>query len=99
MSDTKYMELVLVRFGDVTAKSYLFEAPAWKTFNPGDRVVVNTEQGTQDAWVVNSLSVAKGSEEFDFIVECAHATLPLKRIKSKLKVVELEYDDEEPEDE
>jgi len=100
---TNYVDLVLVIFtsdvNDKRSKRYLFEAPGFAHIQDGSKVICNVKDGTETGWVVSSYTVDKNSEEYNFMCECTSATLPLKRIKSKIREIELDYEDEEEKEE
>lgn len=77
---------------------FLFQIPAFSyKVKEGDTVVVDTKYGEQEVEIVHILnSVLINSSEFNFILNCVGATLPLRRVISTKKVVydSLAYTDE-----
>lgn len=96
---SEYIDLVLCKHPSENKhckeKSYLFQAPNWSHLKPFEDVIVDTRKGEQPAKVINSITVKKDSDEFKFIVGMAGATLPLRKVKSRVVRVEMEFMDEE----
>ncbi len=76
-------------------KKYLFRAPAYSSIDKGDTVVVEDQNGETMATVVGYADVIVGNEEYEMILECCGATLPLKRVLSKVVYREFRWDEDD----
>lgn len=85
-----FIDLVLCKHM-VDPRQYLFYAPAFSCLQKDDQVVVDTVRGNQTATVINSVTVDVDTEDYRFILDATNATLPLKRVISKVAYRELEY--------
>lgn len=85
-----YIDLVLVKY-DAISDPRLFMAPFISAVNKGDTVVVDTAAGERKAKVINVMSINTEREEYAFIIDATGATLPLKRVLSKVTRIDLNY--------
>ena len=74
---------------------FLFQVPSYCGLNKGDRVIVETSHGEQEAVVKYTNTVSFEDDDFNMIVAASNATLPLKRVLKKVIYKDLKYDDEE----
>lgn len=89
--------LALVRFDcDSFARNYLFETPLYASLDVGDKVYV--EDSDDVATVIsewNSVFLDSGDKDaFDMIVAACEATLPLKKIVSKIHISDFKYEED-----
>lgn len=88
---SKYVDLV-------TCKQehgiWLFYAPAFSYLHEGQELVVDTQCGEQPATVISAYTVEKDSDLYNFIIKATGATLPLKKVLSKVNYKKLEYEEE-----
>ena len=89
-----YIDLVLCKHSE-SGKLFLFEAPPFSYLAKGDEVIVETRHGETSATVRMSYTVEAESKAYDFIVEAAGATHPLKRVLKECQYKELIYKEEE----
>ena len=92
-----YIDLVLCQHSP-DGKPYLFVAPAWSYLKSGDSVLVETRCGLKDAVVVDCITEAVESEYIKFAVACVGASLPLKRVMSKITYKDFDYTEDKKED-
>ena len=85
-----FIDLVLCKHL-VDSRKFLFYAPAFSCLQKNDQVVVDTVRGNQTAIVVNSVTVDVDTEDYRFILDATNATLPLKKVISKVMYRDLEY--------
>lgn len=90
-----YITLVLCKHNKHSSDTYLFQAPAWRTFREGDEVMVEAKDDIKRAFVVDYMSCNPESDEFRFAVKACHATLPLKRVISRVEYREFKYPEAE----
>ena len=86
--------LALCRHND-NDKNYLFRMPKYGNLNAGDKVVVETKKGEQEATVVASATVFDDEEDFNMILKASGATLPLKKVLKKVTLHDLYYEGED----
>ena len=86
--------LALCRHGDY-GKDYLFRMPRYADLKAGERVIVETKKGEQEATVVSATTVFKGEPEYDMIRIAAGAKEPLKRVLKKVVYRDLFYEGED----
>lgn len=89
-----YLDLVLCA-NESWSKCRLFKAPAYSNLERGDEVTVETNDGEQQAIVVESVTVHDTDDVVNFIYEIICASLPLYKVKSKIYHQYFEYGDEE----
>lgn len=92
----KYIDLVLCQHPNDN-RNFLFVAPAWSRLQRGDNVMVDTRNGKCLAIVQDTALVEKDSDLYIFIVTASKATLPLKKVISKIEYHEFEYEEESDE--
>ena len=78
-----------------SGQGYLFRMPRYENLKEGDRVVVDTKQGEQEAEILETATVCEDEPEYRMILKAAGATLPLKRVLRKIAYRECEYEDDE----
>lgn len=88
-----YIDLVLCVHSE-NGRPFLFSAPAWSYLKSGDEVIVEARAGLAKATVIDCRTVENDSDELMFCVECAGATLPLKRVMRKVTYREFTYPEE-----
>ena len=96
---SNYIDLVICKHPN-SDKKYLFQAPCWSHLKPSEDVIVDTRKGKEPAKVVESITVSKDSDEYKFITLLVaksneQATLPLKKVLSRVVTDELKYDEED----
>ena len=95
---SKFIDLVVCQHDNSNAK-FLFRAPCYEVY-AGDRVIVETKNGNKYATVVATHSVYNKpdtDEEYKFIVHVMDATLPLKRVLTKVREIDIDWSDYEEE--
>lgn len=87
--------LALVQF-DLDPKKYLFEIPLYASLEVGNRVYVEDSNDVATVLSVwDSVFLDSGDREpFDMIVEACGAVLPLKKVVSKIKLLEFNYEED-----
>ena len=88
----KYIDMVLVKHKEV-GEPYLFVAPAFSHLERGDNVLCSTEKGDQTGIVISSVTVDELGDEFKFIRQM-NCMRRLKKIKAKVTITELKYEEE-----
>lgn len=91
-----YIDLVACKH-EGSNKVYLFRAPGFLRLEPGTDVIVETKNGDKTATVISSMTVEndENDSEVKFAVSTLNATWPLTKVKSKVRVVDIIYDDED----
>ncbi len=74
---------------------YLFQRPRYSSLKPGDRVIVETKHGEEEASVIESATVYDTDDEYKMLLAATGATLPLKKVLRKVEFSELRYDEED----
>lgn len=80
-------------------QKFLFKAPAFSCLEKGDRVIVNTQFGDKDAYVVCACTVRENTDQYDMIIKCSGAKEPLKRVLAKVMLSKFDYEKGESEHE
>ena len=89
MSDKRLITLTLCRHGRNGRKT-LFYASAYAELERGQKVLVETFNGTERATVCKSCVVEKGSDAENMIRYICHArNTKLKKVISKLEFIEI----------
>lgn len=88
----KYIDMVLVKHEEI-GKPYLFIAPAFSHLNRGENVICSTEKGDQTGIVISCITVDELGDEFKFIRQM-NGMRSLKRIKAKITINEMVYEEE-----
>lgn len=91
-----YIDLVLVMFPS-NKRPYLFQAPGFSRIKTGDKLIVENADGKAEGYVLGVNSVQPDCEDFEFAVTACQATLPLKRVISKIEYRMMEYGGKEDE--
>ena len=95
----KMVDLVLCERGMHSGQRFLFQAPAFSWLDngleKGDRVLVDTENGESDAYIVSACTVNTGSAQYDVIMQACGVNEPLKRVIGKYKFTKFDYDEDE----
>ena len=78
-----------------SGQGYLFQMPKYENLKEGDRVIVDTQKGEQEAVIVESATVCEDDSEIQMIIKAAGATLPLRRVLRKIVYKEFEYEEDE----
>ena len=86
-----YIDLVLCKHAN-SNKPFLFQAPFCSGLRKGDSVIVETVLGAQDAMVIAVDHIEVGDEFYDFVLLCAGATHPLRRVIKRVVFEELIYE-------
>jgi len=95
--ENKYIEAVLAK-PDGSDKICLFGAPRGTYLRKGDRITIEPKNGEIMATVVASKPYWDiKSENFGMLMAATEATFPLRRVLSKIQVVDIEYGEEEKE--
>lgn len=91
-----FIDLVIVTY-PVTTRRDLFEAPAFTHFEQGDEVVVQDDEneGKRHGIVVDSVTVTKDDDKYNFILNAMHAEKPLQRVLSKIVYREIDWKEDE----
>ena len=94
-----YVDLVLIKHPASAMYTnnnvFLFEAPKFTHLEKGEKVICVTKNGEAEGEVVNSITVTTDSDEYKFAIDATGATLPLAKIKARIRLIEFEYEDEE----
>ena len=93
----EYIDVIAVRHDEqIYDKVYLFQAPAWSGLRPGDKVIVETENGDKTATVLGCTTCDndKNNKDTAFMLVLANATWPLKKVKARIDVVNFKYENE-----
>lgn len=89
----KMVDLVLCEHDLHSGQRFLFQAPSFSWLDnglkKGDRVLVETEHGESEAYVVSSCTVNTGSEQYDMIMHACGASEPLKRVIGRYEFIRL----------
>lgn len=88
---SEYKDYVLCKHQ--SERVFLFEAPAWSRLKEGDKVVVDTQYGQNEATVVKiiTLSEIADKEYIEIMVFLANATEPLRKVIGKVELKEFRY--------
>lgn len=86
------IDLVLCRHKG-TNKPYLFQAPFCSGILKGDTVVVETAQGEDEVSVLAVDCEEVSGTKYDFMLMCAGAVHPLKRVVKKVTYQEMIYEE------
>ena len=95
----KFVDLAICQHDNDTRK-FLFQVSCYE-ISVGDRVIVETKNGNKYATVIAKHTVYNEpdkDEEYRFIVEAMSATLPLKRVLTKVREIDIDWSDYETEE-
>ena len=95
----KMIDLVLCELGLHSGEKLLFQAPAFSCLEKDDRVLVDTEYGESDAYVVSACTVRSDSDQCDMILACAGDTEPIRKVIGKTVLTKFNYEKGESEHE
>ena len=93
----KYIDLVVAKHSGSNGR-FLFRAPAFSHLEKADEVVCETTKGASTASVIASVTVGKGSKEYEFIKDVCKAYEPIKRVLAKVEYIQFKYENEEEDD-
>lgn len=94
----EYIDLVLCHiYDDPRKRPYLFFAPAFSNLEKGNKVIVDAAGDQKFALVEACCTVGLGDSCYEALIVACKATLPLKRVLSRLIYVDFNYK-EEPKD-
>ena len=85
----KMVDLVLCEHELHSGQRFLLRAPAFSWLKKGDRVLVDTENGESDAYIVSACTVNIDSAQYDMIMHACGASEPLKRVIGRYKFIRL----------
>lgn len=86
-----YIDVVAVKFSK-EGKTYLFSAPSWtRAIHEGSQVKVETSKGEDYGEVIAKETFDEKSDDLQFVVKVAGATLPLKRVLGVVTYNEIYY--------
>ena len=94
---SKRFGLALVQFDcDSCNRNYLFETPRYASLKFGDKVYVEDSDDVATVTAVwNSVFLDNGDKDaFDMIVTACGATLPLKKLVSKVNISKFTYEED-----
>lgn len=74
--------------------NYLFAAPPFSNLQEADRVLVETKRGQKEAIVQDCATIENKSKEYEFLLKCASAYEPLKRVVGKIVYRMFDYAEE-----
>lgn len=92
-----FIDLVIVSY-PVSTRVDLFEAPAFTHLEQGDEVLVQEVEnyaGKRHGIVVDSVTVTKDDDKYNFILNAMHAEKPLQRVLSKIVYREIDWKEDE----
>lgn len=90
--------VVFVRFGKVSGKAYMFEAPTYNGIQEGDTVIVHNSEGEEVPGIVvgvDYINTRYKEDDYKRYLAITGATEPLKRIIAKIVRKDMEYEEEE----
>ena len=87
-----FIDLVIVTY-PVSTRRDLFEAPAFTHLEQGDEVLVQDceNNGKRHGIVVDSVTVTKDDDKYNFILNAMRAEKPLQRVLSKIIYREIDW--------
>ena len=90
-----FIDLVVVSF-PLDKRNYLYEAPRWTGLEQGDDIVVQEKDGYKhEGIVIDSVTVTKDDDKYNFIVNAMGAEKPLARVVSKIEYRKLDWKEDE----
>lgn len=93
------IDLVLCSHTLQGGQKFLFQAPAFSCLEKGDRVLVDTNGGDRDAYVMCACTVRENTDQYDMILKCAGATEPIRKVIGKTVLTKFDYKEGESENE
>ena len=91
-----FIDLVIVTY-PVSTRRDLFEAPAFTHLEQGDEVVVQDDEneGKRHGIVVDSVTVTKDDDSYNFLLNAMRAEKPLQRVLSKVVYRDVHWKEDE----
>jgi len=89
-----FIDLVAVSF-PLDKRNYLYEAPRWTGLEQGDEVIVQDDDGRHSGIVLDSVTVTKDDDKYNFIVNAMGAEKPLARVIQKVTYHKLDWKEDE----
>ena len=92
MKANKLIDLVLAQHKS-GGRYYLFQAPSFSFgISEGAIIIVETANGDQMAKVVSRTTVTEEGTDYNIILTCAGATVPLKKVLAIVTPIDWEAD-------